>query len=77
MFKRHEYYVNVEFSSLEQMHIVKWVLGDAIKKLQLDQNANKNELMDLELIYQQIESLIYNYKEDTPNESNVWFTSVR
>ena len=69
MFKRHEYYVNVEFSSLEQMHIVKWVLGDAIKKLQLDQNANKNELMDLELIYQQLDSLIYNYKEDTPNES--------
>ena len=69
MFKRHEYYVNVEFSSLEQMHIVKWVLGDAIKKLQLDQNANKNELMDLELIYQQLESLIYSYKEDTTNES--------
>jgi len=69
MFRRHEYYVNVEFSSLEQMHIVKWVLGDAIKKLQLDQNANKNELMDLELIYQQLESLIYNYKEDKSNES--------
>lgn len=63
MFKRHEYYVNVEFSSLEQMHLVKWVLGDAIKKLQLDQNANKNELMDLELIYQQIDSLILGYED--------------
>lgn len=63
MFKRHEYYVNVEFSSLEQLHLVKWVLGDAIMKLQLDQNANKNELMDLELIYQQIDSLILGYED--------------